>query len=108
MNQTNENHKTNADAKLLLAVSCQNDIYKYRMLMTEELMFKKPDMRVKYIASNGKEFYNEMEAVMYDREISRESYYNHLLKNRNWFMRLFNIKPSMDFYDMMELNCNYR
>lgn len=77
----------------------EEDIYKYRMLLTEDLMFKKPDTRIIYKTCDGKEFYNRHEAEIHDRIASRKIYYEHLLKNRNWFMRFFNIKPSMKFYD---------
>ncbi len=33
----------------------------------------------------------------------REEYYQSKLKKRNWFQKLFNIKPDMKFYDM----CNF-
>jgi len=50
----------------------EEDIYKYRMLLTEDLMFKKPDMRIIYKTCDGKEFYDRHEAERHDRIASRK------------------------------------
>lgn len=71
------------------------------------LTFNPPAMKVKYIDRRGNEFDNEHQAMESDRHFAREDYYNHLLANRNWFQRLFNIKPDMSFYDEMEFKSRF-
>lgn len=77
--------------------------YKYKAMLTDKLIIKNPSTIIRYGTSDGKVFDNKHEAEMHDEVISRQRYYEYLLKERNWFMRLFNIKPSMSFYDEIAL-----
>lgn len=81
----------------------EEDICKHRTLLEDDVFWKKADTRIIYETCDGKTFNNLHEAKIHDREESRKRYYEHLLKNRNWFQRFFNIKPSMEFYDRMSL-----
>jgi hypothetical protein len=71
------------------------------------IQLKNPaENKIKYVTSDGKVFYDELQAYLHDREVSRERYYQQMLKDRNWFQKLFNIKPSMKFYDEMASKTN--
>lgn len=52
-----------------------------------------------YDTIDGRKFTNKEVAESHDRIAHRQRYYNLKMENRNWFMRLFNIKPSMKSYD---------
>jgi hypothetical protein len=73
--------------------------YKYVEMLTEKLILKYPEPIIRYRTSDGRFFTDGSEADLHEDIISRERYYDHLMENRNWFMKLFNIKPSMSFYD---------
>jgi hypothetical protein len=83
-------------------MNMEEDFIKHELLSEERLgviIKNPPDLMINYITSDGKQFSNRAEAVRHDRVVARKHYYEHLLKNRNWLMRFFNIKPSMKFYD---------
>ena len=66
-----------------------------------------PEIRVRigydtdnvYISSDDKEFSTEYEAMIHEKPIARARYYNKKMLNRSLIKRLFNINPSMKFYD---------
>ncbi len=58
-----------------------------------------PICKIIYVTSDGRKFEDKIAAEKHDKIISRQMYYEYLIKNRNWIQRLFNIKPSMKFYD---------
>lgn len=66
-----------------------------------EVTFQPLDNKIIYVDRRGNEFESKILCRISDRAFAREDYYNYLLKNRNWFERLFNIKPSMKFYDTL-------
>lgn len=72
---------------------------KYRMLLTQELIIKNPECNIEWVTADGKRFKDKYEAERHDRIVSRQMYYEHLMKNRNWFQRVLNLKPNMNFYD---------
>jgi len=86
------------------------DYERHRMLSEEPIIrnTNAPPFIYNYMATDGKTFDNELECMMYDMEISRKRYYNHKIKTRNWFQKLFNIKPDMNFYDQMTLKSLWR
>lgn len=55
--------------------------------------------KIIYRTSDGMEWNNKDVANNHERALMRKRYYENEMKNTNWFMRLFNIKPSMKFYD---------
>ena len=65
-----------------------------------------------YMASDGTVFKTEFEAryheMMVCEPIKREKYYQYLMAKRNWFQRLFNIKPDMSFYDEMTFKSRFK
>jgi len=57
---------------------------------------------IKWIASDGKTFYNAKICEAYDKPLRRQMMYDHLMSKRNWFERLFNMKPDMGLYDRLD------
>ena len=73
----------------------QNEIF-YRGLTIEH-----NPPRITYVCLDGYETEDFMVAALRDKALMRKRYYENEMKNRNWLMRLFNIKPSMKFYDSL-------
>lgn len=67
-----------------------------------------PAFIIDYMTIDGKKFTNKSQAIMHDEEISRKAFYDHLLKNRNWLEKLFNIKPSMEYYDRLTFTAKFQ
>jgi hypothetical protein len=67
------------------------------------VVIKDFDVKIEFITVDGKSFKTEADAYIHDLEISRKSYYDHLLERRNWLQKLFNIKPDMNYYNKMTL-----
>lgn len=65
------------------------------------VQIKNPTSKIKYIDRRGNEFESELLAMISEKSAAREDYYSHLLENRNWIERFFNIKPNMDLYDSL-------
>lgn len=63
------------------------------------IIIKNPNLKIKYIVMDDTSFEDKHRAIDYEEKLSRYNYYNFLLAKRNWFMKFFNIKPSMKFYD---------
>jgi hypothetical protein len=72
-------------------------LYAWHMTLLSPLVIA--DITIKHCTSDGKVFDNEFEAIIHDKEVCRKEYYNMLLSKRNYFQRLFNMTPSMRYYD---------
>lgn len=77
----------------------QEELQKYIALSEDSLNLNFTPPKMLYKTCDGRTFENKAEAILHDKIVSRERFYNHLLENRNWFQKLFNIKPDMSFYD---------
>ena len=75
----------------------------HKMFVMPDVAFEIPKHSIKYITSDGKSFTDKLEAEIHDDVVSRQMYFEHLMKKRNWFQRLFNIEPDMSFYDSIAL-----
>lgn len=81
------------------------DDFEKHILLSESrvgIQIKNPTTsKAKYIDSRGNEFESELLAMISDKKFAREDFFSHLMTNRNWIQKLFNLKPSMHFYDKM-------
>mgnify|MGYP003436276146 FL=1 len=78
--------------------------WQYNRMLDEGLIIKYNEPKIIYVSSDGKKFEDLYYYERHEKIVSRQMYYEYLLSKRNWFMRFFNIKPSMDFYDKMTIN----
>ncbi len=76
------------------------DYSEMKRMLAEPIWTVEPKTGIIWLACDGKEFTSALECDLYDKPRRRQMYYDYLLSRRNWFERLFNIKPSMKFYDI--------
>lgn len=70
--------------------------------------FSNDTLRGKIMATDGKLFDNEIEAMIYDDKISRKAFYDYLVERRNWIQKLLNVKPNMSMYDRLSFNSKFK
>ena len=75
------------------------DLY---LLSQKGIIIENPKHKIIYKDRKGNEFDNELLAYISDSEYAREDFYNYLMSKRNWFQRLFNLKPNMRFFDEIQ------
>lgn len=56
-----------------------------------------------YETVDGRRFKDKEEARQHSKVAGRKRHYEFLLERRNWLQKLFNIKPSMSYYDEIAL-----
>lgn len=77
------------------------ELDRFKMLMEQQpmIILNNPADAIEYETTDGKKFKHIELASIHQQMLDREAYYYHLMSRRNWLQRLFNIKPSMKFYD---------